>query len=210
MRSKVVTNLDTSDPLEAEILDMLSGMKSSHRRQERLRSLLKAGYNLLHKNLGKEQAIAQAFDRLDHSDFSMILSLFAQSGQFMSSAPPAAAPAAPAPASLAAQETRSSPINEPPKAHVDKPPVIASEPIGAQQPAVAPVEEANPRVAAPTPIAEPSPAAGRGRYEEVSASLDDFDDSSFLDVDPHIMEIEGKKQESDDFVDPLQRLFRKQ
>lgn len=191
MRSKVVTNLDTSDPLEAEILDMLAGMKSSHRRQERLRSLLKAGYNLLHKNLGKEQAIAQAFDRLDHSDFSMILSLLAQNNQFL------------APGSTSVQ----SPVSPPVTVHMERRPLDAPEVAEPDSRIVSQKEVGNAPAraseVAPVRIVEPV----KVKYEEVSTSLDDYDDSSFLDVDPSIMEMEIKKTDDDEFVDPLKRLF---
>lgn len=195
MRSKVVTNLDTSDPLEAEILDMLSGMKSSHRRQERLRSLLKAGYNLLHKNLGKEQAIAQAFDRLDHSDFSMILSLLAQNNQFLSQSPVPVDVAAPL-------TTPPSGVDQPPGPLVVAPEAPLSERADASSPGV--VKEAM-RIADEPPAKIIVPP--RAKYEELDTSLDDFGGSSFLDVDPSLLAMEREKADGDEFVDPLKRLF---
>jgi hypothetical protein len=77
MRTKVSVNLSTDDPLEAELLDMLATIKSTHRRQERLRSLLKAGFNLFYKNMAPERAMSEAFDK---TDVALILSLFGKDG----------------------------------------------------------------------------------------------------------------------------------
>ncbi|MDU8351351.1 hypothetical protein RYA05_05480 [Pseudomonas syringae pv. actinidiae] len=190
MRSKVVTNLDTSDPLEAEILDMLAGMKSSHRRQERLRSLLKAGYNLLHKNLGKEQAIAQAFDRLDHSDFSMILSLLAQNNQFLAPGSDVVQPLVPPSAAPQVMRQEAMPSVAPPGV-VSQDSVGPDVELAVNEPVVA-HKEVSAKVVEPV----------RGKYEEMTTSLDDF-----LDVDPSLMDMERGKADEDEFVDPLKRLF---
>jgi hypothetical protein len=193
MRTKVTINLSTEDPLEAEILDMLSTIPSSHRRQERLRNFLKAGYNMFYKNMGPEQAMTEAFDS---HDVALILSLFRNAG--------GVAPVAPAVASIpvTVQHSESPPAYQNPPA--DRRPPPSQEPT--QRAPEAPRAQREP-VKAPM-VKMP---ALRG-YKEVSGVLEDVDTSgeNFVDVDPGILEPSSQSDiEIPAIIDPMLKLFGK-
>jgi hypothetical protein len=191
MRTKVAINLSTDDPLEAEILDMLATIMSTHRRQERLRSLLKAGYNVLHRNMAPEQAMTEAFDS---HDVALILSLFGK-GAF------GGGPAMPQP-----QQTRSDPPlnHEPSRSHQP----IVERPVQ-RSVAAPPMAPQEPTESKPSPAPRLAPSGG---YREVTGVLDEKadeeDDAHYVDVDPGILEPSPHSGiEIPEIIDPMKKLF---
>lgn len=179
MRSKVVINLSTDDPLEAEILDMLTEIKSSHRKQERLRSLLKGGYNLFYKNMSADRAMTEAFDK---QDVALILSLFGKGGT-RSGLPEA--------------------ISEPSVAVSDKSEVRVHDPVVSRENANDVKRSAVQKESVDSNVIKESPS----KYQEISPQIDD-EKPAFLEFDPSLMQLEQVDDEHD-FVDPLARLLSK-
>ncbi|MEG0867355.1 MAG: hypothetical protein RSG77_09905 [Hafnia sp.] len=184
--------MSTDDPLEAEILDMLSDIKSSHRKQERLRSLLKGGYNLFYKNMSADMAMVEAFDK---QDVALILSLFG--GASASDSPQAPKrPQAPAQANpdLVLEKTVQ-PARQIPEA------TIVPEPS----------RENLPKPSLSKPVEAPPLKHNPGAYKEVAPLLIEDEPIELADFDPSLLELESSESAEDTktFVDPLKRILNK-
>lgn len=199
MRQKVTINLSTDDPLEAEILDMLSGVPTSHRKQERLRGILKSGYNLLYKNMNADRAMAEAFDK---QDVALILALFGRNG-------------APAVEHQESNQRAPQATQEPAMDYrKPEPKVIESKP--AREEKVAPAlladqptsTESVKEVKTVNTRQEP-----RSAYKEIVPVLLEDEKVELVDFDPGLLELEKPEPvnsgASDEYVDPLKRLLNK-
>jgi hypothetical protein len=202
MRQKVTINLSTDDPLEAEILDMLSGVPTSHRKQERLRGILKSGYNLLYKNMNADRAMAEAFDK---QDVALILALFGRNG---------------APAVEHQESSQRAPqlIQEP---AIDyrrpEPKVIESPPAREEKvaQAVAPILQPDQPISTET-VHEVRTVNtrqdSRSAYKEIAPIHLEEEKVELVDFDPGLLELEKPEPvhaASDEYVDPLKRLLNK-
>lgn len=214
MRSKVIINLSTDDPVEAEILDMLTGIKTSHRKQERLRSILKSGYNLLYKNMSADMAMVEAFDK---QDVALILSLFGKA--------PAQAQHDEGSRHLEVQRVPEvTPQNVPP-ARTER---LVTQDETMAQPKVQVEHAAHESVAQDIQVDRLTEAVKEERdiqssrttqvtlkkqqmtYREITPQLEE-EKIEMLDFDPGLLQLESDQSESEpeEYIDPLKRLFNK-
>lgn len=214
MRSKVIINLSTDDPVEAEILDMLTGIKTSHRKQERLRSILKSGYNLLYKNMSADMAMVEAFDK---QDVALILSLFGKA-PVQSQSDEGVRPI----------EVKRMPVSAPQQAPPERTErlVIQDKPIAQRRVPVghevyeAVAQDVQTDVLAKAADSErsaqtSSPSQGTLRkqqmaYREITPQLEE-EKVEMLDFDPELLQLESDQGDSEpeEYIDPLKRLFNK-